>query len=219
MQAKIRRLLKQLRSDDESEVSEAGTNFFRVGKVPVKPLLSIVEKFPNAHNREYAAYALISVLLDLETRRFRRSYLHGNSSHTFEIVNENRRDIKRIIGVLINAINYDESPKVRAQALETLGMSSTARKSYHKSRAAVERTVINALANEHAEVRFWACYAAGQLKIENALPKLRELVADDTEDWGQWWLISEEAADAVDCIHGRKTEPRIPIAHRNEIEN
>ena len=218
MQGKIRRLLKQLRSDDESEVFEAGTGFFRVGRVPIKPLLSIVEKFPNAHNREFAAYALITVLLGLEATQFKRNYLRKYSFRAFEIAAKNRRDIERIIKTLIEAINCDENPKVRAQALETLGTSSTARKSFHKLRAKVEKAVINALSNEYAEVRFWACYAAGQLKMENALPKLRELVANDTKDWGRWWLVSEEAADAVDWIYGRETEPRVPISRSSEIE-
>ncbi len=218
MKAKIRRLLKQLRSDDRNEVFEAGTSFFRVGKVPIKPLLSIVEKFPNAHNREYAVYALITVLLGLEATQFRRNYLRKYSFRAFEVAAKNRRDIKRIIETLIETVNCDESPKVRAQALETLGMSSTASKSNHKLRAKAEKAVIDALANEHAEVRFWACYAAGQLKMENAFPKLRELVANDTEDWGQWWLVSEEAADAIDWIHGRETEPRISISRSSEIE-
>ncbi len=219
MKAKIRQLLKQLRSDDSNEVSDAGTSFFRVSKVPVKPLLSIVEKFPNAHNREYAVYALISVLLDLESRQLKRNYLRKNSPRTFNITAKNRRDIKRIIETLIETINFDESPKVRAQTLETLGMSLTARKSNHKLHAKAEKSVINALLNEHAEVRFWACYAAGQSKMKNALPKLRELVLNDTEDWGHWWLISEEAADAIDWIHGLETEPRTPIAQRNETKN
>lgn len=218
MKAKIQQLLKQLRSDDRNEVFDAGTGFFRVGKVPIKPLLSIVEKFPNAHNREYAVYALITVLLGLEATQFKRNYLRKYSFRAFEVAAKNRRDIKRIIETLIETINFDESPKVRAQALETLGMSSTARKSNHKLRRKSEKSVISALSNKHAEVRFWACYAAGQLKMKNALPKLSELAANDTEDWGQWWRVSEEAEDAIDWIHGRDTEPRIPIARNPEIE-
>jgi hypothetical protein len=203
-QAKVRKQLKRLRSEDWSEVFEAGTTFYRCHNVPIKPFISILEKFPNAHNREYAAYALISVLLNLERKHFRRTYYRIGLTRLKKI----QKEIEKIIKILI-----------KAQALETLGMSSTAGRQRHKLRDRIEKTVLTALSDESPEVRFWACYAAGQMKIKSALPKLGELAENEKEDWGEWWLVSEEAEDAIDWIHGRYTEPRIPISQRVALRN
>jgi hypothetical protein len=213
----IRELLKKLRSDVWSDIFEAGTTIYRLNSVPNKPVISVLENFANPHNREFAAYALINLLLEFEGKIHRRR----RGSRTFArrvYENDYREQIARIVKTLLKVIETDESDKVRAQALETLGMSSMASRRRYKLRRQVEKTVIAALSDDSPEVRFWACYAAGQLKIENALSRLAELAENDTEDWGAWWYVSEEAADAIEWIHGRYTESRIPVAQRNVPE-
>jgi hypothetical protein len=40
------------------------------------------------------------------------------------------------------------------------------------------------------------------------VPVLRELAADDTASFGNWWTVGEEASDAVDWIEGREPSGR-----------
>ena len=218
-QSRIIRLLKKLRSDQWDDVFEAGTTIYQLKGTPYRPVVSVLENFADPYNREYAAYALITLLLDYEhkiaRRRGRRRTVARRRAGNAGL----RIKIERIIKSLLKVIDRDAAPKVRAQALETLGMSSTAESERYKLRRRIEKSVVAALSDETHEVRFWACYAAGRLKIKSALPRLQELAATDDEDWGQWWYVSEEAADAIEWIGGRDTEPRIPVAQRGKTEN
>jgi HEAT repeats len=213
----IRQMLRKLRSNDESVVSDAMVDWYRYDKTPVKPLISVLKNFENPTNRECAAYGLISLLLALEVKSIFKHRVFIKSKRQ-KIVERFRRDIRCVILSLIETVEFDESEKVRSQALETLGMSSSAKKSGYILRKKVEKVVIQALSDNSSEVRFWACYAARQLKIEKALPKLQHLVETDNKDWGQWWYVSEEAEDAIEWIHGRHTEARIPLWKRKKKE-
>src|SRR6266404_4132743 len=70
-----------------------------------------------------------------------------------------------------------------------------------------ERTVLRSLRDESPEIRFWACYAAGTLRIRKALPLLRKLANEDKAMCPNWWRVSDEAADAVEWIHRRRHIP------------
>ena len=216
-QVKLNGILRKLRSENSEDVVDAGMSFYEYDDAPLNPVLNIIKNNKNPLNREYASYALISKMLDLESKTIkkREGGLYPNKSKN----DFHRREVQKIIKVLMWIIENDESAKVRAQALETIGMSSAARSEKNRLRKRIEKCIIDALSHETHEVRFWACYAAGQLKIKNALPKLRELAANDTEDWGQWWYVSEEANDAIDWINNRDTEARIPVAQRNKSED
>jgi hypothetical protein len=214
-QREIQDILRKLRSQDETIISDATVAWYRYDKTPIYPLISVLRKFENPKNRECAAYGLISLLLSLEVK-IRGKCLFNKNYRRKDITIKVKKDIKTIIQNLLETIEFDKSEKVRGQALETLGMSSSARKTHYILRKKIEKVVIQALSDESSEVRFWACYAAGQLKIKNALPKLQHLVETDTKDWGQWWYVSEEAEDAIDWIHDRHTEARIPLANRKK---
>ena len=180
-------------------------------------MISVLENFADPHNREYAAYTLISLLSHYEHKIFQRRRRRAFARRVYE--NRLTEKIEPILKTLVKVVDADPAPNVRAQALETLGMSSTAESERHKLRKRIERSVVAALFHETHEVRFWACYAAGQLKIKRALPRLRELAATDTDDWGQWWYVSEEAADAIEWINGRDTEARIPVGQRGKTKD
>ena len=214
-QVKLNEILRKLRSENQSDVIEAGTSFYRFDDAPLNAILKIIERNKNPFNREFAAYSLISIMLRLGSKisKKRKSGFYRNKFNN----NFYRREIAKIIKVLIKTIQCDESPTVRAQALETIGMCWMAASEKYPLRNRVESCVIDALSHETHEVRFWACYAAGQLKIKNALPKLRELAENDTEDWGRWWYVSEEAEDAIDTIFDRFTDARIPVAQRPKV--
>jgi len=72
----------------------------------------------------------------------------------------------------------------------------------------VEAAILRGLDDQSVEVRFWACYAAGTLRVEAALPKLQKLANIDSEVCPNWWRVSEEATDAIEWIHGRETPSR-----------
>jgi hypothetical protein len=78
----------------------------------------------------------------------------------------------------------------------------------HKLWPDVERAVIDGLKDKAIEIRFWACYAAGTLRMKSALPQLHALAKNDPAIYPGWWRGSEEAADAIEWIHGRDTETR-----------
>src|SRR5207248_822662 len=106
----------------------------------------------------------------------------------------------------------DESPTVRAQALEGLGIQQPTKR--HGLWNKVESAIKNGLVDKSVEVRFWACYAAGQLRMRAALPQLHELASKDTSIYPNWWRVSEEAADAIEWIHGRGTPDRTHISNQ-----
>lgn len=214
-QAKNREILRQIRNDDESIVSNALLSFYSYDKIPIRPLISVLRKFENPKSRECAAYGLISLLLNLEVKVRGKCLFNRNYKRQNTVINV-KKDIKFLIQTLLVTIEFDESEKVRGQALETLGMSFFARKNHYCLRKKIEQVVVKALSDESSEVRFWACYASGELKIKNALPKLQHLAKNDTKDWGQWWYISEEAEDAINWIYGKHTEARIPLSQRKK---
>ncbi|WP_417913552.1 hypothetical protein [Candidatus Electronema sp. JM] len=61
-------------------------------------------------------------------------------------------------------------------------------------------TVLQALDDTEAEVRFWACFAASSLYFKEALPKLRVLAQTDTAIVPGWWSVGQEAEDAAAMI-------------------
>lgn len=213
-QTPIRQLLKNLRSAERGEIIEAGVELNDSERVPLKPLLRALRDFKAPDQREFAAYALKSPLGELESKVSRRRRQRVFARRVYQ--NDVPQKIARIIKTLLEVIDLEPAEKVRGQALETLATSRTVINRRHWLRKRIEKSVNAALASDSPEVRFWACFAAGSLKLKGALPKLRALAANDTADWGQWWPVAEEAADAVEWIHGRDTEDRIPFAQRSE---
>ena len=71
--------------------------------------------------------------------------------------------------------------------------------------------LIGPLADEVAEVRFWACYALGVLGVASAFDALREVAVHDEAMYirgAPWWLVKDEAADAIATILGEPPPPR-----------
>ena len=110
----------------------------------------------------------------------------------------------------------EESPSVRAQALEGFGLQRPTKR--NRIWSGVESAILRGLADKSTEVRFWACYAAGTLQVQSALPKLQDLTDTDSEICPNWWRVSDEALDAIEWIHGRETASRLPMSRRSETE-
>jgi HEAT repeat protein len=178
-----------LRQGDISEAFEAAKSLFKLRGLTARHIAEVLSGAEGVHNREAAVYAL--------------AWLR-------------RRDVNETLRALLNIFNdVNEHPAVRGQALEGLGIQRPTRR--HKTWPEVERATLKGLADESAEVRFWACYAAGTLGMKSALPRLGELSRNDTTMCPGWWRVSEEAADAIEWIHERNTETRVQL--RSRIEN
>jgi hypothetical protein len=185
----MKQLLEDLRCGDMSEAFEAAKSLSELTGLSAVQLVAVLHDAKYVHNREATVYAL--------------SWLRG------------RRDKNESLPALLNICNdANETPSVRAHALEGLGLQRPAKR--HKLWADVERTILNGLSDEAVEIRFWACYAAGTLRVKSALPRLRELSREDATVCPRWWRVSEEAADAIEWIFGRQTESRVPISSSNQ---
>jgi HEAT repeat protein len=181
---KTEQLLAKLRRGSIEEAFEAAKSLSNLPRLSAKRITSVLDEAKDIHNREAATYAL--------------SWLH-------------RKDRTESLQALLNIFNdTNENPSVRGQALEGLGIQRPAAR--HKLWPDVEKAVLDGLKSDAVEVRFWACYAAGTLQIKSALPQLQELAQNDPMICPKWWRVSEEATDAIEWIHGRNTETRVPIA-------
>lgn len=180
----VKQQLADLRHGDISDALHAATDLSSRSRPPLDEIIAILDEAPHAHNREAAAYALSWVL--------------------------GRRNQKPLEVLLATFDKVKESPSVRAQALEGFGLQRPTRRNRLWSR--VEAAILHGLADKVIEVRFWACYAAGTLQVKSALPKLQDLADTDSEICPRWWRVSEEAADAIEWIHGRETESRLPMS-------
>jgi hypothetical protein len=65
----------------------------------------------------------------------------------------------------------------------------------------IHRAILDGLSDAHPNVRFWACYAAGESRIRAAQAKLRSLEHD--EGLGTMgWTVGYEALEALKAIRG-----------------
>ncbi len=186
----IKQQLADLRHGEISDAFEAAKELSSRTRPPVDEIIAVLNEAENAHNREAAAYALSWVL--------------------------GRRNQKPLEVLLDTFDKVEEGPSVRAQALEGFGLQRPTKRNRLWSR--VESAILLGLADKSTEVRFWACYASGTLQVQSALPKLKELADTDSEICPNWWRVSEEAADAIEWIHGRETASRLPMSRRSETE-
>ncbi len=106
-----------------------------------------------------------------------------------------------------------QPPAVRAQAAEGLAYVlgySDRRTSIH--RKAVE-ALLPGLQDPAVEVRFWTCFALGNLRARRTIANLQRLVDEDDEICPTWWHVRDEAADAISQIRGEpvQSRQRIPM--------
>ncbi len=137
--------------------------------------------------------------------------LHNRAAATGVLGNVGNRDaaLTVLIGLLAAP---DQHESVRGFAAEGIAAQRPANRT--KLRKKAEGVLMQALRDPSPTVRFWACYAVGQLGMKKALPILKEMKAGDCTLCPGWWYVSEEAADAVEWIHGRAGETRVPVHER-----
>ena len=154
----------------------------------INELANIAVNGIEIHNKEAATYAL--------------SWIENNDT---------------ALDILINLLgSLDSHELVRGQAAEGVGIMNRSNK--NKLRGVTEDILIKSLKDNSPTVRFWSCYAVGQIKLKKALPILNELKTNDHEVCPNWWYVSEEAEDAIELINGRYGKDRMPLCDRQNTE-
>lgn len=111
-------------------------------------------------------------------------------------------------------LNRDEDSRIRGQAAEGLRCCPSCRDRRTRLYKRAVRGLIDCLTDLSPEVRFWCCYSLGQLRAREALPYLQKLVDEDTEICPGWWLVRDEASDAIASIRGKPWPARDRITVR-----
>jgi len=98
----------------------------------------------------------------------------------------------RAITPLIAALtNREEAEVVRAQAAESLG--------YMEARQSSDALCI-CLSDTSAPIRFWCCYALGNVSSRRAIPALQHIAQTDTTFVPGWGTVGQEAQGAINRI-------------------
>lgn len=184
----VEQLLSDLKSGNRNKSHDAVHELVRLPYIPTQKVAAILRSAGDAFSREQAAYVL--------------SWTHGRG-----------HDSSRLKALLKAFNKPGEDAKVRAQVLE--GFANQQATNKHRLWSRIEAATLAGLSDESVEVRFWACFAAGQLKMKAALPKLQEIKEND-KSLASMWYVAEEAEDAIDWIHGRDTESRMPMGSRDK---
>jgi HEAT repeat protein len=182
---KVKSLVGDIANGSELDAFEAAKAFIKVQPNGyAMQLAEILKTAANLHNKQAAAYAL--------------SWLEKNNE---------------ALDALIRALLVVDLPEsVRGQAAEGIGEHKPRKN--HKLRPKAETAILTALKDESPEVRFWSCFAAGKMRLKEALPILHQIKDEDKSVNPGWWYVSEEAEDAIEWIHGSKGKNRIPLASR-----
>ena len=89
---------------------------------------------------------------------------------------------------------------VRGQAAEGLACLGTYLRRNSQSFRQAETTLLSNLDSSSPIVRFWCCFALGQMRSKRAMSRLQSLRREDHEVCPGWWKVSEEASDALHSI-------------------
>ena len=176
-------LIVDIEKGDETDAFEAAKAiaYNKLSKVELLQLSRIVTTGVQLYNKEAAIYAF---------------YYIDNRSFALSI----------LIDTLSSLQNHE---RARGRAAEGIGLIKPSRK--FKCRMHAEEILLKRLNDSSPTVRFWSCYAVGELKMKNALPALNELHANDVGICPGWWYVLEEAEDAIAKINDREWKDRIPI--------
>jgi len=185
---KTKQLLEALEHGNASEAIEAAKSLSTLPRLPAKRIIEVLDGAKDVPNRVAVAYTL--------------SWLRRKENHEV---------LRALLSLAGDAREY---PAVRGQAFEGLGVQRSSQR--HKLWRDIERVILAGLRDREVEIRFWACYAAGSLRMKSALPELQAITENDDAMYTNWWRVSEEAADAIEWIFGRSSEPRMRVYAQNK---
>lgn len=92
-------------------------------------------------------------------------------------------------------------PCPRSVCLECLPGHAASGRPKNRLDRKVHRAILDCLRDPHSNVRFWACYAAGQMEISAARSALRGLIDDDGLSC-MGWTVGYEATEALKALQG-----------------
>jgi HEAT repeat protein len=123
----------------------------------------------------------------------------------------NRRFTKAFISCLRDQRQHDAT---RGQAAEALGELYNCASKARRGWKAAESALLDSLSDSSPTVRFWCCFALGNLRSKRAIASLEHISRNDSAIAPGWWYVKEEAADALERIAGGAGEDRIPVHQR-----
>ena len=110
----------------------------------------------------------------------------------------------------------EEHPFVRDECAESLGVIFASwlkpfawNPLNSKQKKRVIRALFTGLMDPSTPVRFFSCYAVGQMRLKQALPILRSMVGDSAY-FPNLWTVGEEAALAMSWIYRQPIEEPEP---------
>ena len=185
---KTNKLIHQISSGSASTAIEAAKAIIEIKTRDFTPqLVAIMNTSTGVHNKEASAFAL--------------SWLDKDNEALDALIN------------VLTSVDMDES--VRGQAAE--GISYHKPRKNRRLRAKANIAILEGLKDKSPVVRFWSCFAAGHIKLLEALPILEKIKRSDKSVNPGWWYVSEEAEDAIEWIHGRAGKNRIPLNDRKTL--
>jgi HEAT repeat protein len=97
---------------------------------------------------------------------------------------------------------------VRAQAAEGLGslLTYVDRRTRRYRQALIP--LLNGLRDPSPEIRFWTCYALGQMRAKDAQADLQRVMEEDEALCPGWWYVKDEASDAINHILNKPVPDR-----------
>lgn len=180
-------LLKVLESERSGAWMQTAVSLSQLSsKRTLRPLIDMLED-ASPERRTAAVYAL---------------------GFTDFIEKEVRDEVSAKLGDLLADTQQPES--LRALAAEGLGNlheQGDKRTRVFKTAASV---LLHALHGKSAEVRFWAAFALGKMRVKSSLDGLKKLARNDDTVIPGWWSIAEEARDAITLIEGGQPAARVP---------
>ena len=121
-------------------------------------------------------------------------------------------DTPRLTNSLVRrARDPQEHFLVRGICLESLARAASWFTPKSRLDKKVHRVILESLRDPHSNVRFWACYAAAQMRILAARPLLRNLREDEGLSC-MGWTVGYEATEALKAIDGQPAwdDDRLP---------
>jgi hypothetical protein len=191
--SKRRAILRMIRSGTESEALNAVTAFQPNSEEQVSLWRFLRESDAPDHNKLASLHALCNVDASPAPGKF------------VQLVRDER------LPIVINA----QAAEISRKVLLRVG------RRHEEFRYAVE-SLTCALRQEAPQVRFFAAFVLGSLRVKSALSQLRELARTDRRQIEGWWTVATQAQDAIAHIEtgawpeSRRRRETLAESRRNE---
>ena len=141
-----------------------------------------------------------------------RAYADPDRIERIKAANKNANAFNDQVLPILQEMLEDEDldPVIRAEAAEGfaihLGYVDRRKRKYKMALIAL----LPLLRHRDPNLRFWVCFALGQMRATPAIPELKRLAEEDDAMCRGWWLVKDEASDALLRIEGMEPPDRVP---------